>query len=60
MTLWFLFYTLAHDWTYRMHSKLYKISEDRFDTVNYAGLALYKGAVFVFNLVPYLALRIVG
>jgi hypothetical protein len=43
-----------------MHSKLYKISEERFDAVNYAGLALYKGAVFVFNLVPYLALRIVG
>ena len=57
---WFLFLTLAHDWTYRFHSRWFKLSVEKFDSIHYAGLALFKTAVIVFNLVPYLALRIVG
>jgi hypothetical protein len=51
---------MAHDWTYRMHSKWHKISVEKFDAANYAGMAFFKVFVFAFNLVPYLALRIVG
>ena len=57
---WFLFLTLAHDWTYRFHSKWFKLSVDQFDTIHYAGMALFKVGIILFNLVPYLALRIVG
>ncbi len=57
---WVLFITLAHDWTYRIHSKWFKISVETFDAVHYAGMALFKTLIFLFNLVPYLALRIVG
>lgn len=60
MTWWFLFFALAHDWTYRIHSKLYKISVEKFDAANYAGLSFFKAFVFACNLVPYLALRILG
>jgi len=57
---WFLFMTLAHDWVYRMHTKWFKLSMETFDTIHYAGMAFFKIAIFVLNLVPYLALRIVG
>ena len=57
---WFLFMTLAHDWVYRMHTKWFKLSMETFDTIHYAGMAFFKIAIFVFNLVPYLALHIVG
>ena len=57
---WFLFFTLAHDWTYRMHSKWFKLSVERFDAIHYAGMALFKISIWLFNLVPYFALRIVG
>jgi len=60
LTWWFLFFSLAHDWTYRIHSKLYRISVEKFDAANYAGISFFKAFVFAFNLVPYLALRIVG
>ncbi len=56
---WFLFITFAHDWVYRMHSKWYKIPVEKFDAIHYAGIAFFKIAIFVFNIVPYLALRIV-
>ncbi|MBW2172078.1 MAG: hypothetical protein JRF69_08875 [Deltaproteobacteria bacterium] len=57
---WFLFLSMAHDWTYRMHSKWCKISVEKFDAFHYAGISFFKVFVFAFNLVPYLALRIVG
>lgn len=56
---WFLFIWLAHDWTYRFHTRWFNLSLQQFDAVHYAGLAVYKIAIFFFNLVPYFALRIV-
>lgn len=56
---WVLFFTLAHDWMYRMHRRWFNLSVDTFDAVHYAGMALFKVGIFLFNLVPYLSLRIV-
>jgi hypothetical protein len=60
LILWVLFFKLAHDWTYRMQGKWANISVDKFDAIHYGAMAAFKLAIFVFNLVPYLALRIVG
>jgi len=51
---------LAGGWVYRMHSRFYPISREAFYVTIYAFLGLYKMLVFVFNLVPYIALRIVS
>ncbi len=56
---WFLFIMFAHDWVYRVHSKWFKISVEKFDTVHYAGMMYFKIAIFVFIIVPYFALCIV-
>ena len=57
---WFLFFALAHDWMYRLHSKWFKLSVDTFDSIHYSGMALFKMAILLLNLVPYFALRIVA
>ena len=57
---WFLFFTLAHDWVYHFHAKWFKLPVEKFDAIHYAGMAFYKICIFVFNLVPYFALCIVG
>ena len=57
---WFMFFSLARDWVYRVHTRWFRISEEKFDTIHYAGMAFFKICIFVFNLVPYLALRIAG
>lgn len=57
---WAIFLLFAHDWTYRMHSKWFKISVEQFDAIHYAAMAAFKLGVFTFNLVPYFALRIIG
>jgi hypothetical protein len=56
---WFVFIAFAHDWVYRIHGKWFKMPVERFDAIHYAGIAFYKISILVFNLVPYLALRIV-
>jgi len=56
---WFAFLTLAHDWTYKLHARWFKLSEEKFDRFHYLGLALYKTAIIAFYIVPYIALSIV-
>ena len=60
LMIWLLFFMAGRDWIYRIHSRWFRISEEKFDGIHYAGMAYFKMAILVLNLVPYLALRIVG
>ena len=60
LLVWFVGIVVAHDWIFRVHSKWFALSKERFDTIHYAALAFFKMSVFLFNVVPYLALRIAG
>lgn len=57
---WFLFFRFAHDWMHRFHGRWFRLSAGQFDAIHYAGMAAYKIGIFLFNLVPYVALRIAG
>jgi carboxylesterase type B len=57
---WFLVLTCAHDWIYRFHGKWFKLPVENFDAIHYAGIAFYKICIFLFNIVPYIALHIVA
>jgi len=50
----------ARDWAYRIHSKWFSISRETFNVAIYSFLGLYKIFIFVFNLIPYIALLIIG
>ena len=55
-----LFCICAGDWIYRIHSKWFSIPREVFNVAIYSFLGLYKILVFVFNLIPYIALLIIG
>ena len=61
---WFVFAAMlcvfAADWVFRMQSKWFPISRDAFNVVIYSFFALFKIIFIVFNVVPYVALLIVG
>lgn len=59
LIVWFLVFSLGHDWVYKLHSKWFTLSLEKFDAMHYASMAFFKLSIFLFNLVPYLALRIV-
>ena len=44
----------------RIHGKWYDISEEQFNHIFYNCMLIYKTAIIFFNLVPYIALRIIS
>jgi hypothetical protein len=60
LLLWFLLFTLTHDWWCQLNGKWFRFSIETFDALNYGGIAIYKLAIVLFNLVPFIALLIVG
>ncbi len=57
---WATWCMFAPDWVYRMQSRWFPISREAYDVTIYAFLGGFKIVFIVFNLVPYLALLIVG
>ncbi|CCE21909.1 MULTISPECIES: DUF6868 family protein [Methylotuvimicrobium] len=60
LLLWGLLFISAHDWMYRLHGHWFRLPVEQFDAIHYAGMALYKIGIILFNLVPYIALHIVA
>ena len=59
LMLWFLIITLGHSLIYRVHGKWFKMPEEKFYSTHYKGMMYFKISIFLFNLVPYLALLII-
>lgn len=55
----FMVIALARGWLYRMHSRWYPMTEGEFNRAIYRMMGTYKILIFVFCVVPYIALRIV-
>ncbi len=51
---------LAGDFVYRVHSKWFSVPRETINVMIYSFVGLFKIVFIVFNLVPYVALVIVG
>ncbi len=60
LILWAAFCVFAPDLVYRTQSKWFPIPRETFNVVIYSFLGLFKIVFLVFNVVPYVALLIVG
>lgn len=60
LMFWFVFYLLLHDFAFRVHGKMFRLTEAQFNGFNYAGMITYKMAIILFNLVPFLVLDSMG
>lgn len=60
LLVWFLLFVFAHDWIQRIHGRWFRLSSDQFDALHYAGMAIFKIGIILFNLVPFVVLFIVG
>jgi len=58
LMIWFLGYLAARDLMHKMHGKWFRLKPETFDAMHYAGMGLFKGVIVIFNVVPYLVLRI--
>ena len=60
LALWAVLSLLPHAWVYRLVTRLCGVTAGQFDAINVGGMLLYKIAILIFNLAPWLALRILG
>ena len=60
LILSFLICAYAGNWVHQVHSRWFPISKEAFNVAIYAGIGFMKMVIIVFNLVPYLALVIIG
>jgi ABC-type uncharacterized transport system permease subunit len=60
LLVWFLTFVLAKDWLHRLHGRWFHLSGEQFDAIHYAGMAVYKVGILLFNLVPFIVLCIVS
>lgn len=59
LIFWTVWYILAPDLVYRIQSKWFPISKSTFDLVIYTYLGLFKIFFIIFNLVPFISLKII-
>jgi len=59
LVLWAALVFLAPGFV-QWHGRWFKMPVEQFNAVHYGGMLLYKLGVLLFNLVPYIALRIVS
>lgn len=60
LLLWALFQATVPNLVYRTQSTWFPMPRETFHAVLYCFLGFFKVVFVVFNLVPYLALRIIG
>ena len=56
LLIWFFTFIYAREFLRKLYGKYFNLSDQTFDAIHYAGMALYKIGIFLFNLVPLLAL----
>jgi hypothetical protein len=59
LMVWGLLLVLPHGWMHRLHARWLGLSASQFDSINFAGLVVYKAGVLLFNVVPCVALYLV-
>ena len=59
LLFWFGVYAVAGDQVLKIHGTWFDLTKHDFDLMNYYGMAFVKVCVFLFFLVPYIAIRLV-
>lgn len=56
LLIWFLIFIYAGAFLRQLHGKYFNLSDQTFDAIHYAGMAMYKIAILLLNLVPFIAI----
>ena len=56
LLIWFFAFIYAKNWMRSLHGRWFNLSDQTFDAIHYAAMAIYKILIMVFNLVPLIVL----
>jgi hypothetical protein len=58
LVVWFVAFVFFHEPMYQLHHRWFSLSKERFDTIHYSAMALYKIIIICFNLTPLIVLSL--
>lgn len=59
LILWSLGFVFAKNFIYQIHGKIFSISLEQFNYLNYMLMGIFKLLVFLFNIIPFIALKLI-
>lgn len=60
LIVWAVFSLIGREWFGRTWGSMFDIPPEKVRSINFLCIAIFKMGVIIFNLVPYLALRIMS
>jgi hypothetical protein len=60
LAIWAVAFLVGRDWIYGIWRRRCRLTDEQFDMLSFLSFAFYKLGIFLFNLVPYLAMTIVS
>ena len=60
LVVWGVLFMIPNNPVFRIKARMGQMTTEQFATLNYAGIVLYKIGIFLFNLVPMIALYIIA
>jgi hypothetical protein len=59
LLIWVVVATVGRRSTFKLTARLFRVTPEQIDLLNVCGITLYKMGIFLFNIVPCVALYIV-
>ncbi|MEM9478814.1 MAG: DUF6868 family protein [Verrucomicrobiota bacterium] len=56
---WTVMLVFARGWIHKFHGKMFQLSDEKLSAIHYTLLGAFKMAIILFNLVPWIALKLV-
>ena len=60
LLIWMVFLMSGRIWMYRVHNRWFNIPDQEFNAAHYRLMGQFKLYIMIFNLAPYIAIRIVS
>jgi hypothetical protein len=60
LILWFVLHLAAHSQLTGLSRRFFSMNTDKYDSMSCKGMLAFKIGIFIFNLAPYIALRIMA
>ena len=60
LVAWWLVFVFAHAWFYQLNQEWFNLSESEFDNIHYFCMGLFKLAIILFFLIPFIAYKILS
>ena len=55
LLIWVIGFFFLSDWVYKKHSLIFEMPREKFNMLHYALMTFYELMIFIFNLMPWLA-----